>query len=129
MTYPLRLDALPVPPLAVTLSLGVDALLGPADPSPFPFPLPSRFKLSRGFLNLKLAFGGVDSPSGVPSTSSASFILTSSMLLFGGTVRRSEMVVGGTSSSVLDGGCGGCGGESISILGDRTCAMEKGGVP
>lgn len=35
----------------------------------------------------------------------------------GGTVRRSEVGVGGTSSwSVLGGGGCGCGGESISIL-------------
>jgi hypothetical protein len=82
MTYDLRLEARP-PPLAVTLPFGVEALLGPADPSPFI----SKFRL--GFLNLKLVLGGVDSfPAGV----------------------------GGTSSIlVLDGG--GCGGESMSMLG------------
>jgi len=57
MTYDLRLEARP-PPLAVALPLGVEALLGPADPSPF------MSKVRFGFLNLKLVFGGVDSFAG-----------------------------------------------------------------
>lgn len=108
MTYDLRLDARP-PPLAVTLPLGVEALLGPADPSPF------ISKLRLGFLNLKLVLGGVDSYSACPGTSTIAAILTSSSVSMGGTVRRSEVGVGGTSSTLVLVG-GGCGGESISML-------------
>jgi len=108
MTYDLRLDARP-PPLAVTLPLGVEALLGPADPSPFI----SRLRL--GFLNLKLVLGGVDSYSACPGTSTVASILTSSSVSMGGTVRKSEVGVGDTSSILVLVG-GGCGGESISIL-------------
>jgi hypothetical protein len=109
MTYDLRLEARP-PPLAVTLPFGVEALLGPADPSPF------ISKLRLGFLNLKLVLGGVDSfPVGAGASTVAS-ILTSSSVSIGGAVRKSEVGVGGTSSIlVLDGG--GCGGESMSMLG------------
>jgi hypothetical protein len=109
VTYDLRLEARPPPP-AVTLPLGVEARLGPADPSPFI----SRLRL--GFLNLRLVFGGVDSDAGCAGTSTTPSILTSSSVSTGGTVRKSEVGVGGTSSILVVVG-GGCGGESMSMLG------------
>jgi len=113
MTYGLRLDALP--PLAVTLPLGVEARLGPADPDRDPSPF--MFKVRLGFLNLKLTFGGVDSVSRRPNASTLSSIWASISSLLGGfvLVRMSEMIGGGTSSELV----GGCGGVSISMLGNR----------